>query len=295
MIVHTLDLHFQNTPGLIAAYVIETSSGLVLIETGPGSTLEKLRDGICALGLDEKNVRHVFVTHIHLDHAGSAGWWAQGGAQVYCHEKAARHLIDPAKLISSARQIYAERMDSLWGEMLPAPEERVTVLADGESVTVGDVTISAWDTPGHARHHHAFVIGDVCFTGDVAGMRLTGTNYLSVTAAPPQFEPVAYMTSVDRLARAGFRKLYLTHFGEITEVAAHLAEYRQRIQAVHEAVLRDHAAGLTTVQIRARYESREHTLATALGVTATDWERLEQSNNTNMCADGVHLSVVKFY
>ncbi|MEQ1751921.1 MAG: MBL fold metallo-hydrolase [Prosthecobacter sp.] len=291
--VHTLDLHFQNTPGLIAAYVIETSSGLVLIETGPGSTLETLRAGIRELELDEKNVRHVFVTHIHLDHAGAAGWWAQQGAQVYCHEKAARHLIDPSKLIDSARQIYADRMHSLWGEMLPAPEERVTVLADGESVTVGDVTITAWDTPGHARHHHAFVIGDVCFTGDVAGMRLAGTDYLSVTAAPPQFEPVAYVASVNRLAGAGFRKLYLTHFGEITDVAAHLAEYRQRIQAVHEAVLQDHASGFTTEQIRSRYENREHTLATALGVTSSDWARLEQSNNTAMCADGVLLYVEK--
>lgn len=293
MTTHTLDLHFQNTPGLIAAYVIETGGGLVLIETGPGSTLETLRAGIRGLGLDEGNIRHVFITHVHLDHAGAAGWWARQGAQVYCHPSAARHLIDPSKLIESARQIYADRMDSLWGEMLPAPAERVTILADGENVTVGDVTITAWDTPGHARHHHAFVIGDVCFTGDVAGMRLQGTDYISVTAAPPQFDPVAYVASVDRLAVAGFRKLYLAHFGEVTDVAAHLATYRQRIQEVHEAVLRDHAAGQTDEQIRASYQSLEHALATALGVSETDWARLEQSNNSGMCADGVHLSVKK--
>ena len=212
---------------------------------------------------------------------------------MYCHPLAARHLIDPAKLISSARQIYADRMDSLWGEMLPAPEECVTALADGENVTVGDVTITAWDTPGHARHHHAFVIGDVCFTGDVAGMRLAGTDYLSVTAAPPQFDPVAYMASVDRLAEAGFQRLYLTHFGMTADVAAHLAKYRQRIQEVHEAVRQDHAADFTTEQIRARYESRERELAVALGVTAPEWASLEQSNNTRMCADGVHLYVQK--
>ena len=293
MIVHTLDLHFQNTPGLIAAYVIETSRGLVLIETGPGSTLETLRAGIRGLGLDEKNIRHVFVTHIHLDHAGAAGWWARQGAQVYCHALAARHLIDPSKLIDSARQIYADRMDSLWGEMLPAPAERVTVLADGESVTVGDVTITAWDTPGHARHHHVFVMDDVCFTGDVAGMRLQGTDYISVTAAPPQFDPVAYVASVDRLAAAGFRKLYLTHFGDVADVAAHLARYRRRIEEVHEAVRRDHTAGQTDEQIRADYQIREHALAAALGVSEIDWARLEKSNNSLMCADGVHLHVQK--
>ncbi len=293
MTVHTLDLQFQGIPGLIAAYVIETSGGLVLIETGPGSTLEALRSGIRGLGLDETRVRHVFVTHIHLDHAGAAGWWAQQGAQVFCHPQAARHLIDPSKLIESARQIYTHRMDTLWGDMLPAPSERVTVLTDGESVIVGDTTITAWDTPGHARHHHAFVIGNACFTGDVAGMRLQGTDYISVTAAPPQFDPVAYVASVDRLAAAGFQQLYLTHFGGITDVAAHLALYRQRIQEVHEAVRRDHAAGLTPEQIRAQYQIREHALATAAGISETDWARLEQSNNSAMCADGVHLWVQK--
>lgn len=293
MTVHTLDLQFQGIPGLIAAYVIETSGGLVLIETGPGSTLEALRSGIRGLGLDETRVRHVFVTHIHLDHAGAAGWWAQQGAQVFCHPQAARHLIDPSKLIESARQIYTHRMDTLWGDMLPAPSERVTVLTDGESVIVGDTTITAWDTPGHARHHHAFVIGNACFTGDVAGMRLQGTDYISVTAAPPQFDPVAYVASVDRLAAAGFQQLYLTHFGGITDVAAHLALYRQRIQEVHEAVRRDHAAGLTPEQIRAQYQIREHALATAAGICEADWARLEQSNNSAMCADGVHLWVQK--
>ena len=293
MTVHTLDLQFQGIPGLIAAYVIETSGGLALIETGPGSTLEALRSGIRGLGLDETRVRHVFVTHIHLDHAGAAGWWAQQGAQVFCHPQAARHLIDPSKLIESARQIYTHRMDTLWGDMLPAPSERVTVLTDGESVIVGDTTITAWDTPGHARHHHAFVIGNACFTGDVAGMRLQGTDYISVTAAPPQFDPVAYVASVDRLAAAGFQQLYLTHFGGITDVAAHLALYRQRIQEVHEAVRRDHAAGLTPEQIRTQYQIREHALATAAGISGSDWARLEQSNNSAMCADGVHLWVQK--
>ncbi len=291
MTVHTLDLHFQDRPGLIAAYVIESEGELALIETGPGSTLETLRAGIQGLGLDETKIRQVFVTHIHLDHAGAAGWWAQQGAQVYCHPKAAQHLINPSRLMDSARQIYAEKMEVLWGNMLSAPAERVTALQDGESVKLGAIAITAWDTPGHARHHHAFVIGDVCFTGDVAGMRLAGTNYLSVTAAPPQFEPESYMASVDRLAAAHFAKLYLTHFGEISDVAAHLASYRQRIHAVHEAVLRDHQAGLSPDDICAAYHDREYALAKGLGISKEDWRSLESSNSTAMCADGVLLHV----
>ena len=293
MTVHTLDLHFQDMPGLIAAYVIESEGELALIETGPGSTLETLRAGIRGLGLDETKIRHVFVTHIHLDHAGAAGWWAQQGAQVYCHPKAAQHLINPSRLMDSARQVYAERMELLWGDMLPAPAERVTALQDGESLRLGAVNVTAWDTPGHARHHHAFVIGDVCFTGDVAGMRLAGTNYLSVTAAPPQFEPKAYVASVDRLAAADFQKLYLTHFGEVSDVAAHLAIYRQRIQEVHEAVLRDHQAGLSNDDIRAAYHDREYALARCLSISEVEWQSLERSNSSTMCADGVLLSVRK--
>lgn len=293
MRIHTLDLQFQNTAGLIAAYLIESAGDLALIETGPGSTLEVLRAGIRGLGFDEKAIRHVFVTHVHLDHAGAAGWWAQQGAQVFCHPKAERHLVDPAKLIASAQTIYAEHMDSLWGAILPAPAERVTVLKDGERVRVGEIEIEAWETLGHARHHHAYVIGSDCFTGDVAGMRLEGSAYLSVTAAPPQFEPEAYIASVDRLAVADFERLFLTHFGAINDVSAHLASYRQRIGEVHEAVRADVAADCDEEEIRRRYNAREHAVATSQGVSEADWQRLELCNNTVMGADGVRMSIEK--
>lgn len=293
MRIHTLDLHFQDTPGLIAAYLVESAGELALIETGPGSTLPALRAALAESGHSEKDVRHVFVTHIHLDHAGAAGWWAGQGARVYCHENAARHLIDPSRLVDSARMIYQERMDTLWGEMLPAPAERVTVLRDGDRVRVGGVELVAWDTPGHARHHLAYLLGSACFTGDVAGMRLQGTNYLSVTAAPPQFEPGPYVASVDRLAAAGFDRLFLTHFGEVTDAAGHLAAYRKRIQDVHEAVRADCAAGLDAAQVRQRHHDREKALATSLGIQEDDWRRLEMSNGTAMCADGVRLCVEK--
>jgi glyoxylase-like metal-dependent hydrolase (beta-lactamase superfamily II) len=291
--IHTLDLQFQDTPGVIASYLIESAGELALIETGPGSSLNALRAGIRGLGFDEKAIRHVFVTHVHLDHAGGAGWWGQQGAQVYCHANAARHLIDPAKLIASARLIYGERMDTLWGAVPPVPAGQVSVLNDGDRVRVGEIEITAWDTPGHARHHLAFVIGPNCFPGDVAGMRLRASNYLSVTAAPPQFEPAAYIASVDRIAAARFERLCLTHFGEITDVSSHLALYRRRITEVHEAVRAALAAGCNEDQVRRRYTEREHALAVSLGVNEPDWQRLEMANSTTMCADGVRLSLEK--
>ncbi len=293
MNIHTLDLKFQDTPGLIAAYLVESDGELALVETGPASTLPHLCDAIRSVGFQPEDVGHVFVTHIHLDHAGGAGWWAQQGAQVYCHPNAARHLVDPSRLMDSARRVYADQMDTLWGTMLPAPEERVKSLTDGESVTVGQVKITAWDTPGHARHHHAYVIGDACFTGDVAGMRLGGSPYLSVTAAPPQFEPPDYLASVDRLAAAGFQRLFLTHFGEVRDVQSHLSLYRQRIDEVHHQVRAWLAEGASPEEIQQRYRDTERALATAAGVCREDWQHHEMTNATAMCADGVRLFVEK--
>ena len=293
MQVHTLDLRFQGMPGVIAAFLIESGGEWALIETGPGSCHEALVAGIRLVGAEPSQIRHVFVTHIHLDHAGGAGWWAQQGAMVYCHPQAERHLLDPSKLIASARMIYGDRMDSLWGEMLPAPADQLRALKDGEKVKVGAVEITAWDTPGHARHHHAYSVGGVCFTGDVAGVRLQNSAYLSVAAAPPQFDPVAYVNSVDRLAEAGFERLYLTHFGEISDPAEHLRLYRQRIVDVHAFIASEIARGADEQQLRERYAESEHVLATRLGVSEALWQTHEQSNGTAMCADGIRLACVR--
>ena len=289
MRIHTLDLRFQSIPGLIASYLIESGGEYALIETGPGSTLETLRAAIRVVGVDESAIKKVFVTHIHLDHAGAAGWFAQQGATVYCHPNATRHLIDPSKLIDSARMVYGDQMDSLWGEMLTAPAERVIALQDNERVKLGDIEIIAWDTPGHARHHHAFVIGDECFTGDVAGMRLEGSHYLSVTAAPPQFDPIAYVQSVDRLIAANFKTLYLTHFGSVSDAEWHLANYRQRVIDVHERVAAGFREGISVEENRRLYAAAEHQIAKQAGVSEELWLKGEGANVTAMCADGVRL------
>lgn len=289
MRIHTLDLQFQKQPQLIAAYLIECGHELALVETGPGSTLPVLLEGIRGLGFEPEAVKHVFVTHIHLDHAGAAGWWAQQGATVFAHPRATPHLIDPSKLVDSAKRIYADRMDTLWGDMLPAPAERVVALKDGESVKVGRTKFTAIDTPGHARHHHAFACEGVCFTGDTAGMKLPDCEYLSVTAAPPQFDPLAYGDSLQRLHAAGFSRLYLTHFGEVSDVAGHLSRYAMRVEQVYECILVLLADGLRGEALRAAYHEAEHAVAMKAGVSEADWLRYEGANSTGMCADGIAL------
>lgn len=289
MRIHTLDLRFIGIPGLIASFLVESGGEYALIEAGPGSTLETLRTAIREVGVDESAIKKVFVTHIHLDHAGAAGWFAQQGATVYCHPNAARHLVDPSKLIESARMVYGDLMDKLWGDMLPVPAERVVALKDKESVRLGEIEIIAWDTPGHARHHHAFIIGDVCFAGDVAGMRLENSRYLSVTAAPPQFDAVAYGQSLDRLLAANFKALYLTHFGAVSDVAWHLSTYRQRVAEVYERVAADFKAGVSVEENRRNYALAEHAIAMQAGVSEELWRKGEDANVTSMCADGVRL------
>ncbi len=289
MPLHTLDLRFQGQPELVAAYLIESGGELALIETGPGSTLPNLLKGIQALGFAPSDIKHVFVTHIHLDHAGAAGWWAQQGATVHAHPRAVPHLVDPSKLMESARRVYGERMEALWGDMLPAPAERVVALKDGQVVKFGRTSITAIDTPGHARHHHAYAWEGACFTGDVAGMKLPESRYISVTAAPPQFDPVAYGDSLQRLHAADFSRLYLTHFGEVTDVAGHLSRYAARVEQVHECVSELMAQGLRGEALREAYGRVEHALAAKSGVSEADWHRYELANSSAMGADGIAL------
>jgi glyoxylase-like metal-dependent hydrolase (beta-lactamase superfamily II) len=177
--------------------------------------------------------------------------------------------------------------------MVPAPEERVIALEDGESVRVGSLEITALDTPGHARHHHAFACAGCCFTGDAAGVRLEGSAYLSVTSAPPQFDPPAYAGTIDRLLAGGFHTLYLTHFGAVSDVERHLRAYHARVDEVHKRVRGWLAEGGDARAIQDRYRETEQDQATGLGVGPELWRRYELANGTGMGADGIRLYVDK--
>lgn len=287
MKVHAIDLRFQGMPGVIAAYLLESGGEVALIETGPGSTLERLRDGILGCGVALERVTKVFVTHVHLDHAGAAGWWANQGAQVFCHPRAERHLVEPSRLIEGARQVYGAAFDSLWGEVMSAPKERVTALRDGEEIAFGDERIVAIETPGHAKHHHAFAINDVCFTGDVGGVKLEGSAYLSVAAAPPQFELEPYLQSVKRLRECEFRRLYLTHFGGVDDPRGHFMRYEDRLREVADEAKRSMVLVLGEDEWRVQFEASERERCFSVGGSTEVWGRYQVVNGTSMCADGL--------
>ena len=289
MKIHTIDLKFQNVEGVIAAFLIESEGELALIETGPGSTLDALRAGIEELGFSVADVSKVLVTHIHLDHAGAAGWFAGQGATIYVHPNGARHLIDPTLLMESARMVYGERMDELWGEMLPSSADRVVILEDEDEVRIGDSVFIARNTPGHARHHHVFVCDRVVFAGDVAGVRLAGQSYISVTSAPPQFDAEAYEKSINALLDADYSKLYLTHFGEVLDVRDHLEKYRVAVKAAAVFVAERLEEGADADALQIVYEAFQMEQAFQANVPPEVWSRYQVANPASMCADGLRI------
>jgi glyoxylase-like metal-dependent hydrolase (beta-lactamase superfamily II) len=256
--VHTIDLEYLGIPGAIASYVVDGPGGPVMIETGPGNTTAALERGLAGIRYAPSDVKHVFVTHVHFDHAGASGWMAAHGAHVYVHEFGRRHLIDPSRLLASARRIYGDRMEALWGELRPIPPEQTTPLHDGDTVTIGGLRIRAIETPGHARHHHAFVIEDgdgrIGFTGDAAAMYMADCpEFVSIPTPPPEFELSSWIASLRRLEQQRFDRIYPTHFGEVLAPREHLERARRTLRTHAMYVRRMMDEGLELEEMAPRY------------------------------------------
>jgi glyoxylase-like metal-dependent hydrolase (beta-lactamase superfamily II) len=285
--IHPIDLHFQGSPEAIAAYLVIGPEGPVLVETGPGSSLPALQDGLAQHGVRPADIRDVLVTHIHLDHAGAAGWWARQGARIHVHQVGAPHLIDPERLLASARRIYGDAMDSLWGEFLASPAEKVHGLRDGDVVEAGGLHFTAFDTPGHARHHMLYRLEDVAFTGDLAGIRLGGRPYLRLPTPPPEFDLPAWLASLDRARAEKFSRLYLTHFGVVDDVEGHWAEVESRLHEYTDFAGRELARGAERDVILAAFEAREAARQAAAGLSLADRERYAAIGPAGMSVDGL--------
>lgn len=235
----SIDLEFQGVPGVIAAHVASTSDGLALVDPGPSSTLPALRAGLERLGASLEDVRHLLLTHIHLDHAGAAGTLAAQlpQARVYVQARGAAHLQAPGRLMASAAQIYGDRMDTLWGEMQPVPAGRMTVLEGGETFRLGDTEVRALYTPGHAVHHLAYHLGADLFVGDVGGIRLAPQQSARPPTPPPDIDLPAWAASIALLRGVQADTLHLTHFGSYPQAAAHW-DALERTLAADSAVVK---------------------------------------------------------
>lgn len=236
--IYTLDLEFRALPGAIAAYLIPHAGGAVLVECGPGSTLPALQRGLEQHGLSFSDITDVLLTHIHLDHAGASGYLSRQGARIHVHKVGAPHLINPEKLLESAGRIYGDLMEPLWGEFLSVPQEQLSVLEDGQEVNVGGHTFRAVDTPGHAYHHFAYIFEDICFSGDIGGIRLARLRYLRLPMPPPEFHLEKWRESLEKLRtehrNAAFTRIAPTHFGIYEDAGWHLDAVAEALDEAQE-------------------------------------------------------------
>ncbi|MBI2485786.1 MAG: MBL fold metallo-hydrolase [Deltaproteobacteria bacterium] len=227
MKIHVIDHNFF-VPKVIASYLIENGSEPILIETGPETTFPKLEKSLNELGYSVEEIRKVFVTHIHLDHSGAAWRFAEAGATIYAHPFGAKHLADPTKLIASARRIYKEQMETLWGEVQPIAKERIYAIEDGETIKVGGSKIQAVETLGHASHHHSYVIDGVVFAGDVGGVCIENGPVLPPTP-PPDINVELWQESIRKIMDLNPQVLYPIHYGKSNHVKDHLRELGNRL------------------------------------------------------------------
>ncbi len=232
--VYALDLNFQGIPRTIASYLIPHPHGAILVESGPGSTQAELVSALDKFGFSAHDITDVLLTHIHLDHAGAAGWLAQQGAQIYVHKVGAPHLLNPEKLIMSATRIYGDLMDALWGVFLPVPEEKLIILDDDDEVEIENLIFRAIDTPGHAIHHLAYIFEDICFSGDVGGVRLPGPPFLRLPTPPPDFHIESWRESIRKLKSVDFSRIAPTHFGIYADASWHLNSLEQTLTDVEQ-------------------------------------------------------------
>ena len=233
--LHVVDLEFLGHARRIAAGLVETPAGTLIVDCGPTSCLPVLERELDAMSLAGRDVHGILLTHVHLDHAGSAGTLVRRHPHltVYVHERGAPHLVDPSKLVASATRVYGDRMERLWGEVAPVLQDRVRVVADREVLTFGDAAFDVADTRGHANHHLCFRDrrSGIVFAGDTGGIRLGPSPYVLPPTPPPDIDVPAWCASVGRLRAWEPAGIFITHYGIHRDAGAHLDALEQELEA----------------------------------------------------------------
>jgi len=233
---------------VIGSYLLDTAGGPALQDCGPTTCVPELKRQLAERGLELADVRHLLLSHIHLDHAGAAGVLVREhpGLQVHVSEVGAPHLVDPSRLERSARRLYGDDFDRLWGELAPVPSENVHVVG---ADTLG---LATFPSPGHASHHVCYLDRDgTLYAGDAAGVRIQPSEFVLPPTPPPEVDLEAWERTIDELERREPQRLALIHFGVFEDTERHFEELRRRLREWAQRVRR----GATEEQFAAEAET----------------------------------------
>jgi glyoxylase-like metal-dependent hydrolase (beta-lactamase superfamily II) len=221
-----LDLMHQGADRVIGSYLLETDDGPALFDCGPSTCLPRLKAALLERGVELGDVRHLLLSHIHLDHAGAAGVLVREHPELLVHvsEIGAPHLADPSRLETSARRLYGETFDTLWGELAPVPQENIRIVA---ARVLG---LDCFPTQGHASHHVSYLDGaGTLYAGDAAGVRIHPDRAVLPPTPPPDFDLEVWLETIDEIERRRPEHLALIHFGVTSDPELQLAELRTRL------------------------------------------------------------------
>lgn len=284
--INIIDLNFLEEKQTIAAFLVESEGGPVLVETGPESTWPQLESGINRLGYQISDIKHVLLSHIHFDHAGAAWKMAAAGARVYVHPLGLPHLASPERLWQSAAKIYGDDMDRLWGEMRPIPTNRLQEVRQGEKLELGGLEFKALHTPGHAIHHIAWQLGEVLFTGDVAGVKINKGPVVP-PCPPPDIHIEAWKESIALLKKSAPKQLYLTHYGVVENPENHLVALEEIIMDWANWMKPYYDQNADPQKITPKFMEYTRNMLVESGVSEPDIHKYESANPSWMSVAGL--------
>jgi glyoxylase-like metal-dependent hydrolase (beta-lactamase superfamily II) len=223
-----LDLLHLGHERVIGAYLVDTTEGLALFDCGPSTCVAVLKERLGERGLELRDLRHLLLSHIHLDHAGAAGVLVREHPELQVHVSpvGAPHLVDPTRLEQSARRLYGDEFDTLWGELAPVPKENVHETGDRV------LELDCFPSPGHASHHVCYLDSDgTLYAGDAVGVRIQPSRFVLPPTPPPEFDLAVWESTLDAIDRRAPERLALIHFGVADSPPEHVAELRRRLRA----------------------------------------------------------------
>ena len=291
--VFQIDTRMAGYEGITAGYLIRGDRPC-LVETGTAPSAPVVRDALAALGIGADDLATVVVTHIHLDHAGGAGDIAAmfPAAQIVVHQRGARHLADPSKLMAGARMVYGRALERLFGALAPVPAERIVALDDTGTVDLGGGRrLDSHYSPGHAKHHVGLIDSDTgdLYTGDAAGVYLPDTGDVRPATPPPDFDLETALASLRKFAALRPSRLMFSHYGSVAQVGETLDRSAEEINVWVEQTRQARAAGLDLDHAVAmvRDRTRDRYAAASPDADPALADRFERVSSARGCVEGI--------